>query len=189
MHEQKYLACWCMLVNGMGMVTVANKRTLFVTFMDHAKWFKVHSSQFVADFNWLIALTNCSIDVEIWGFSWWQQTDRQTNQLLYRCACVQGNNGLNNNLTDALIRTSVAMPLTHALGVNSNSLSWVLIKSSPGIFVLHNIILAKDFRLYHPCSHGRNFYPANIGKTPRKRLHRVYGNLYTGWTEYNMHII
>ena len=46
---------------------------------------------FFADFERLVKFTSC-LDVNIW-FSWWQQqqTDRQTDWLLYPCACVRGN--------------------------------------------------------------------------------------------------
>ena len=36
------------------------------------------------------------LDVEIWWFSWWQQTDGQTNRLLYPCACARGKNHSTN---------------------------------------------------------------------------------------------
>ena len=43
------------------MATMANKRMLFVTFVDGTK---AYSSQFVADFDLLATLMNC-LDVEI----------------------------------------------------------------------------------------------------------------------------
>ena len=46
--------------SAMGMATMAKKKTLFMTFVDHDKRFKAHSSQFFADSDRLDMLTSCS---------------------------------------------------------------------------------------------------------------------------------
>ena len=43
----------------MGVAMMANKAMLFVTFVDRAKRFEAHSSQFFAVFNRLVTLTSC----------------------------------------------------------------------------------------------------------------------------------
>ena len=56
----------------MGVATKANKRTLFVTFVNRTKRFEAYSSQFIAD----IRLIGYAYEllrylgVEIWRFSW-----------------------------------------------------------------------------------------------------------------------
>ena len=44
----------------MGVATMADKKMLFVTFVDRIQRFEAHSSQFVADSDWLVTLTSCS---------------------------------------------------------------------------------------------------------------------------------
>ena len=61
--------------------------TIWSTFKPVCRWFRM--------IGYTYELLRC-LDVEIWRFSWWQQTDRQTdgqtNRLLYPCACARGNN-------------------------------------------------------------------------------------------------
>ena len=53
--------------------------TIGSTFKSVCRWFRLIGH--------IYELLRC-LDVEIWRFSWWQQTD---GQLLYPCACAQGN--------------------------------------------------------------------------------------------------
>ena len=60
--------------------------TIRGTFKPVCRWFRLIGHAY--------KLLRC-LDVEIWRFSWWQQTDgqtdEQTDRLLYPCACVRGN--------------------------------------------------------------------------------------------------
>ena len=58
----------------MGVAIMASK---FVTFLDHAKWFEAHSSQFFTDFR-------------LWYYDNNDNNNRQTDRLLCPCACAWG---------------------------------------------------------------------------------------------------
>ena len=74
----------------MGVATMANKRTLFVTFVDCTKRFKAYSSQFVADSTDLLRLRTAQVPrcQDLAVFMVMTTTDRQTNY--FTCAHVHG---------------------------------------------------------------------------------------------------
>ena len=72
----------------MGVATMANKMTLFVTFVDRAKQFEAHSSQFFADFDSLVAQMPRSGDFcgDHDNRQTDRQIDRQTDYFTHACA-------------------------------------------------------------------------------------------------------
>ena len=90
-HEQK--ARWACIMHwwalSIGVASVANKKALFVTLLDHNPQFDAHWSQFFAEFNWFVVLAS-RLDACISRYGNFCAND-DTTDYFSPCAWARGN--------------------------------------------------------------------------------------------------